>query len=578
MHGASSRTIPRIALGLVVVLLVAGGVSVAVLGSGPSTHSAASVAPSHSGAELRSPSVVPRTAGTVVAAFAPSHPASVPAPAAATTTATLTITVGPSSPASLPVPVLNFTLNVTHGNITNTTTHLWVTIYDNTTKAFVTSATFSLNNSVNTSIANGAGGKVTRNETQSPPWSLSSWTTALNQTTLSCTVANCSEKLTYYDQYNVTVGVSQNDVSDGGSLATGSASVVFVYVSHITSASLSVTPINNRYNPLPLEVDFTVGVMQDAAWANFTMTTATTVITVVIEDSLTGYVQSTWNVPVVNGQTSYSIWIDDKNLSCPAMDPTCQSIKDPYYVTVYATVNLTGSVYYSTTSQTSPVVGLLPSGIPAPGALTTPSGFASFAFLTIPVSLTPLSPLSSTIALGNVTFSATYTGQYVYIANLTVFSATNSHLAIFYASLLKTAAGNPVSAVWTPASPGAYPISFALVTIYGLSIYKNSTLTVQTVGGGQVFSNSTVWHNGTGVLGLSAAAGGTTLLLVGLIVGMIVAFLLGRAVTSRAPAQPAQAWSGTTPTTPASNTCSTCGRSFATPEELAAHAKSEHGM
>jgi len=57
---------------------------------------------------------------------------------------------------------------------------------------------------------------------------------------------------------------------------------------------------------------------------------------------------------------------------------------------------------------------------------------------------------------------------------------------------------------------------------------------------------------------------------------MIVAFLLGRAVTSRAPAQPAQAWSGTT--APAANTCSTCGRSFATPEELAAHAKSEHGM
>ena len=568
---------PRIAIGLVAVLLVIGGVSLAAFGSAPSAHSAASVAPGHAGAVSRSAVDVPRSVsrGTVGPAVATtSHPAAVH-PLAATTTATLTITAGPSSPASLPVPTLDFSLNVTHGNITNTTTHLWVTIFDNTTDKLVASATFSLNTSVNTSIKDGVGGKVSRNETQHPPWSLSSWSTALNQTTLSCTVANCSEKLTYDDQYNVTVWVSQNDVSDGGSLATGNASVLFVYVSHITTASLAVTPINNRYNPLPLEVNFTVGVMQDAAWANFTMTPATTVITVVIEDSLTGAVQNTWNVPVVSGQSTYSIWIGDKNLSCPAMDPTCQSIKDPYYLTVYATVNLTAAPYFSTASQTSPAVGLLPSGIPANGALTTPSGYVSFAFITVPVSLTPLSPLSPTVALGNVTFSATYTGQYVYIANVTVFSPVTSGLAIFYANLLKTASGNPVGVVWTPASAGTYPVSYALVTIYGLSIYKNSTLTVQTVGGGHAYTNTTTWHNGTGVLGLSAAAGGTTLLLVGLIVGMIVAFLLGRAVTSRAPAQPAQAWSGTTPAT---NTCSTCGRSFATPDELAAHAKSEHGM
>ena len=533
----------------------------AVLGS---AHPAASVAPSHAGAVSQKTAGLPGTVSrdTVGPAVAsPSHLATVHTLAPATTTATLTITVGPSSPASLPVPVLNFTLYVTHGNITNTTTHLWVTIFDNTTSTFVTA--FSLNVSVNTSVTNGAGGPVASNETQSPPWSTAAWTTALDQTTLGCTVANCSDKLTYYDQYNVTVGVSQNDVSDGGSLATGSASVLFVYVSHVTTSILSVTPISSRYNTLPLEVDFTVGVMQDAAWANSTMTTATTVLTVVIQDSLTGYVQSTWNVPVVNGQSAYSIWIDDKNLSCPAIDPTCQSITDPYYVTVSAVTNLTGTLYESTASASS-------------SPLSTPDGFVTFAFLTVPVTLTPLSPLSSTIPLGNVTFSAAYSGQFILIANVTVFSPTVSGLAIFYANMLKSASGTPAAEVWTPASPGAYPISYALVTIYGLTIYKNSTLTVQSVGGGHVYSNTTVWHNGTGVLGLSAAVGGTTLLLVGLIVGMIVAFLLGRAVTSRAPAQPAQAWSGTT--TPAANTCSTCGRSFATPEELAAHAKSEHGM
>jgi hypothetical protein len=335
---------------------------------------------------------------------------------------------------------------------------------------------------------------------------------------------------------------------------------------NVTTAYLTVNNIPNRYNQVPLEVNFTISVQVNISgtltWENGSLSSSTTQLYLNIQDAVTSYMQSNVSIAVVTGQTSYSIWISDQNLSCPAIDPTCHSITDPYYVSVTAVVDLSGAPFDATVSVVS-------------SSLATPDGFLTFAFITVPVTLTPLSPLSSAVPLGNLTLSATYTGQYVFIANVTVFSPSNHGLAIFYANMLKTAQGNPASAVWSPASPGAYPISYVLITIYGLTIYHNSTLTVQTVGGGLVYSNTTNWHNGTGVLGLSAAVGGTTLLLVGLIVGMIVAFLLGRAVTSRAPAQPAQPWSGTTP---AANTCSTCGRSFATPEELAAHAKSEHGM
>jgi hypothetical protein len=335
-----------------------------------------------------------------------------------------------------------------------------------------------------------------------------------------------------------------------------------------TTAYLVVDPIAGRYNAVPLQVFFNVSVQVNISgtwtWENSSLTSSTTMLYFTIQDAVTSYTQSNVTIPVVAGQTAYSVWIDDQNLSCPSIDPTCQSISDPYYVTFFTVVDLTGAPFHS------------PAASSASSSLSTPDGFVTFVFLTQHLSLTPISPLSSTVPLGNVTFSASYTGQFIFIANLTVFSPTVAKLVIFYANMLKSPSGTPASALWTPAAAGAYPISWALVTIYGASIYLNSTLTVKAAGGGNVYTNTTTWHNGTGVLGLSAAVGGTTLLLVGLIVGMIVAFLLGRAVTSRAPSQPAQAWSGTT--APAANTCSTCGRTFATPEELAAHSKSEHGM
>lgn len=563
MHRASDRTIPAIAIGLLAVIMLVASLAMVGLGATPSTHAAAvGAAPNH--AAVVSPRAASPASGWV------SHSA-VPHPLASTTIANITGITGPGSPTTIPIAPLSINLNVTWGNVTNATTNMWVTLVDMTASTLI--ATFTLNGTVNASTANGAGGPVTSGTSGGVPWSTANFATALNQTTLGCGVANCSDMLTYDDEYNVTWWVNQNDTSDGGSVSNTWIAGLFVYVSHITTSTLSVTPINARYNALPLQVNFTVAVLQDGVYANNSIDSATTVLNVQITDAITSGVQSSWDVPVVTGQSAYSFWIDDTNLSCPGIDPTCQSITDPYYVTVTATVDLTGAPFYGT-----------PAG-PVSAGLTTPTGFLTFAFITVPVTLTPLAPATSTVALGNVTFSSTYSGQYILSANVTVFSSTNAKLPIFYANMLKTASGTPVTAVWAPAAPGAYPISFALTTIYGntlngTTIYKNSTLTVASVGGGVVYFNTTTWHNGTGILGLSAPVGGVILLLVGLIIGLIVAFLLGRAVWSRPAAEPAQPWasSTTTTTTTGANTCSACGKSFDTPEELAAHAKSEHGM
>ncbi|HXQ94334.1 MAG TPA: hypothetical protein VN864_04100, partial [Thermoplasmata archaeon] len=63
------------------------------------------------------------------------------------------------------------------------------------------------------------------------------------------------------------------------------------------------------------------------------------------------------------------------------------------------------------------------------------------------------------------------------------------------------------------------------------------------------------------------------LLVVGLIIGMIVALALGRAMWGTPKTTPAQAWQSK-PT----NECSVCHQTFATDAELKEHQKSAHGM
>jgi len=65
------------------------------------------------------------------------------------------------------------------------------------------------------------------------------------------------------------------------------------------------------------------------------------------------------------------------------------------------------------------------------------------------------------------------------------------------------------------------------------------------------------------------------------VVGFLVMFAVGRWMMAPPSGGGPKQWAGSEkgPTPSAGgNTCTFCGRSFGSPEELAAHAKSEHGV
>jgi hypothetical protein len=189
------------------------------------------------------------------------------------------------------------------------------------------------------------------------------------------------------------------------------------------------------------------------------------------------------------------------------------------------------------------------------------------------LALSLLNP-STSVSTGNVSFTAYYTAQYVQSVEIIV-SAPTTPVVLFNASLAWASPTLPTTAVWYAANPGVYPWVLTLVTSYGvLSIHGDLTVISS---GGTVYQNTTVYSNGSLFKGLNAGASGTILLVVGLIIGMIVALLLARSMMATPKSAPAQAWQQQSTSTPA-NQCSVCNRSFATPEELKEHAKTEHGI
>jgi hypothetical protein len=185
-----------------------------------------------------------------------------------------------------------------------------------------------------------------------------------------------------------------------------------------------------------------------------------------------------------------------------------------------------------------------------------------------------------------VTVSVTYAGSFVASVLLNIYSPTG---ALVFSQSFGASGDN---ATWVVTSPGTYTATIIVGTAYQAPSYFNATLTVNKEQ--RIYVNSTSYSNSTLIPGLSAAAAGTLLLVVGLLIGMVVAFLLGRAVWGgRQNPQSPQPWenqaaaggagaaggaaAGST-AAGGTNVCSVCGKSFATPEELQAHAKSEHGM
>lgn len=475
----------------------------------------------------------------------------------------MTVTYMMSFDANTSIPAAyQVDVNVTTGDITNTTTSIWLQVYDYTAGTWV--ANLTLNGTVNTTGTNGYGGSVSSGTASGVPYNDANWTGGLNATTFGCVATNCNDTLTLHDTFNLTVQVIEDGTGAGGSVAQNNATASTNFVGALTSYSVTFQPSGPdiaQYSQVPFEVNYSLAV------ENATIDAANVSMMVSVTNALTGSIESQFAVPTVTGVSDYSFWVDDANLSCPSYDPTCSAITGTYVLSVFISVD----------GSASPLFGTVASG---PNVVNTTEAYGNnfISFVTVPLSLSLTTPVSPVVSEGNVSFSAHYTGQYVLAVDLSVFSPLNHSTVVFSSSLLNFANGTPKTVVWYVVTPGVYPIVINLLTLYGTTLNVTGSLTIAPPsGGGTVYVNTTNWHNSTssGILGMSGAAGGTILLVVGLIIGLIVAMVLGRAVYARPAAAPAQPWSETKPSP---NSCSVCGKAFATPDELQEHAKTEHGM
>lgn len=290
-----------------------------------------------------------------------------------------------------------------------------------------------------------------------------------------------------------------------------------------------------------------------------------------------------FTVSVVNSTistTNTTLWL---NISDQATHTLCVSnnlaalISNTSASTVYYGLTLDSS-YFVNYSAACPnflsdvgsmSLAVVENGL-ANGVATSQVKELSSFILTTPTSLLHVTPVAGQAQTYSI--FANYSAQYTGRIELTVFSPSG---AVVFSSNLAWNGTTVTYATWTETIPGVYPYTLTVNTAYSVTGF-NTTGSINVLPPTNTYTNTTTWSNSTLIPGLSAGAAGTILLVVGLLIGMIVAMVVGRLVwggpKTVAPAQP---WSGKAA---AANQCSVCGQTFATPEELAAHSKTEHGM
>jgi hypothetical protein len=472
-----------------------------------------------------------------------------------------------SSVAPLPYQALPFTqtgwVNVSWVNPAasagNATITGYLQVYDTTTAARI--ATISLNNSVNTVTAAGVSLSYVMNGNGTTPLGIPfvNYTWSI---TFSATGASLGTTVPYHP-LRVVMNVNATGQGHGGMKQTTGPFDLFslhpTFAEFPTTVTVSISPLLPAYVPSPYTQNFSIAV------ANAPINSDTTALTVDIVDLTVNAagldVVSSTDVPVVANQTAYSFSINPMTLTCS--DPSCvaysamgsaPSPTDLYGVLVSAVVD-----------------GI---GLPTNGTFASGSASASFYVIEEPLSAHLAAPVPGVVVTpGNVTVSVVYSGSFVSSVSLNIFSPTG---ALVFSQTFPVSGGN---GTWVVTAPGVYTASVVVSTAYTPNThYFNATLTVSKVPTNHV--NTTAYSNATLIPGLSAAAAGALLLAIGLIVGMVAAFFVGRAVGGRAAPAAPQPWEGKPGegAAPAANTCSVCGKSFANPDELQAHSKSEHGM
>ncbi len=420
----------------------------------------------------------------------------------------------------------------------------YVLIWDESTTSYIGS--FTLNNSVNTTLADGVSLMVAANGTANGvPFQNYTWTWDLTATATSLG-ANVP-----YDPLDLIANVSANGNMYGGTdQYTGPTYVVSTtFVQYPTAIAASFTSPFKAYMSYPFQVNYTIAV------TNALISPTATTIVVNVTSAAVGLLTSN-SVTVIPGQTNYTFEINAASLACS--DPGCSGLpQTEYTISVFA--------------------GEVGVGLPTNGSVASSQVAQGFFLITTPLSAALVSPASGTSSsVGNVTVSVAYLGSWVAGSVLNIYSSTNA--LVYSHGFVELTPGVPVNGTWFIGQPGTYTYAIVMTTVYlPTTHYFNGTISVISKGG-TVYQNTTKYSNESAISGLSGAAAGTILLVVGLIVGMIVALVLARAVMGRPAAAPPQPWESKPGTPGAPNTCSVCSKSFSTPEELAAHGKSEHGM
>jgi len=422
----------------------------------------------------------------------------------------------------------------------------------------------TLNNSVNTTTADGVSLSYAHNGTTAMGIPFLNYTWSIS---LSAVAGSLGGTVPYTPTLlAVNITANGNQTGQGGwtevlGLTPILESTFVQYPTTVSAALTSVCPVTGpcsptftAYEPTPFTVNYTITV------GNAPISPASTFILVNITDLATGNLITSTPVTPAPGQSAYQFGVNSVSLACT--NPSCSDLpQDEFGINVAVVVD-----------------GI---SLPTNGSLAYANVSHGFFLITVPLSASLVSPVpGASVSVGNVTTSVAYLGSWIAGVALNIYSSSGA--LVFSHSFIELTPGVPVSEAWLAGSTGTYTYSIVVTTVYLPSIhYFNGTISVITKGG-TVYLNESKWSNQTVLPGLSGATSGTLLLIVGLIVGMIVALIFGRAIWGGRPAsQPPQAWEGKPgeqPGAAGTNTCSVCGKSFATPDELAAHGKSEHGM
>lgn len=328
------------------------------------------------------------------------------------------------------------------------------------------------------------------------------------------------------------------------------------------SATLSFQTTVPLYEILPFHVGFNVSV------TNATISSSNTWVTLAIKDvalvpnAVTGVGECTsvfalapcptvgnisLNSSVGAGTTSYTATVTAAALAGYGPLP-----EDQYLIQPYVTIN--NGVNNGTF------------GAQAEAYIVTGPPTAQF-----------VAPLpNSALSTGNVTFVVEYGGSYLNGANVSVYRINGANRSLVYVQgVFAPGSGNRtvgVTTAWFVSVPGDYQEVLTVTAPYTTATFLLNLTVVPA--GSNSYLNQTVYNNDTLFPGLGGAASGTILLVVGLIVGLVTAMVLGRMMwAGGAKAAPAQPWSAAK-----ANECSVCHQTFDTEDAMKEHQKTAHGM